>query len=320
MISLKTDFLFHLILSLLFVFISQKPFAQTDVYKDVSSEKYKLENKIKKLILKTNEAQKNILFLNEEIKEVSARIEEINLERQTAYESIKRNIFKFSIDIIKNKKNDTDYKNQLRLQTFKNWNQEFFKLEDLSKELNSSNQAMMKSKEDLRKSIIESSSLMSQVANEVEDLDVLQKYLRNDLEVSGPDSEFFEKMGKLKAPVSRAKLVESKGFYKIPGERVFSYSDGLRYEVQRGDAVYPISTGILEGEIYVPNLGYILIVKHTENIRSFYIGAVAISGVMVNDPLSPDQQFGLVKSSTLELKLRFDTESLDPSEWIRFRR
>lgn len=319
MILLKTKQTKYFFL-LAVMFFSSFVAAQGDVYKDVTSEKYKLENKIKNMILKTNEAQKNILFLGEEIQEMSLKIEKINQDKIDSFESIKRNILKFSIDIIKNKNKDTDYKNQLRLNTFKNWNMEFARLDVLAEDLEKTNQLMVKSKADLRKSIIESSALMSQVANEVEELDVLQKYLRNDLEVSGPDSEFFQLIGKLKAPVKGAKLVESKGFYKIPGERVFTYSDGLRYEVKQGDAIYPISSGILEGEIYVPNLGYILIVKHTENVRSFYIGAVSMSGVMINDPLSPDRQFGLVKSSTLELKLRFDTESLDPSEWVQFRR
>ncbi len=291
-----------------------------ETYKEVTLEKYKLENKIKNMILKTNEAQKNILFLGEEISEMSSKIENINAEEINIFKSIKRNIFKFSVDILKFKNKDTDYKNQLRLQTFRNWNQEFSRIDDLSTDLELTNQAMVKSRIELKKSIAAGNALMFQVGNEVEELDVLQKYLRSDLEVSGPDSEFYQLVGKLRSPVKGAKLVESKGFYKIPGERVFAYNDGLRYDVIRGDAVYPIAAGILEGEIYVPDLGYILIVKHTENIRSFYIGAITLSGVMINDPLSPDQQFGLVKSSTLELKLRFDTESLDPSNWVQFRR
>ncbi len=318
MTSLKTKILRWTLLGL--SFFSTIAHSQDDVYKEVTLEKYKLENKIKNMILKTNEAQKNILFLGEEINEMSTKIENINIEKIKSFESIKRNILKFSVDILKNKNNDSDYKNQLRLSTFKNWNMEFARLDILAEDLEKTNQSMVKTKADLRKSIVASSALMSQVTNEVEELDVLQKYLRSDLEVSGPDSDFFQWIGKLKAPVKGAKLVESKGFYKIPGERVFTYSDGLRYEVTRGDAIFPIAAGILEGEIYVPNLGYILIVKHTENIRSFYIGAVSMSGVLINDALSPDRQFGLVKSSTLELKLRFDTESLDPSEWVQFRR
>ncbi len=293
---------------------------QEDIYREVTLEKYKLENKIKNLLLKSSEAQKNILFLEDEIIEMRERLVLINSEQQRIQNAIRLNFTSFANEIIKNKVNDADDRNILKLQTFKNWNGEFVRIKNLAVDLTKTESTLEQSKKELRESIITANGLLRTIKSEIEELDTLQTYLRSDLEVSGPDSEFFKLMGKLKWPAANSKLLASKGFYKIQGERVYDYNEGLKFSASRGEPVYPIAKGILEGEIYVPNLGQILIVKHTENIRSFYIGAASIPGVLINDPLSPDQQLGLVKSPILELKLRFDTESLDPSEWVKFRR
>ncbi len=295
-------------------------FAEDSIYREVTLEKYKLQNKIKNLILKSSEAQKNILFLEEEIKEMKLRIESIRSENLRILQSIKDNFPKFAVEIIKFKVKDSSNRNLLMLQTFKNWNFEFTRVQELSVDLIKTNESLVKSKKKLRASILSGSGLVIKINNEIEELDALQSYLRQDLESSGPDRDFFKKIGKLRRPIKNSKIIASKGFYKIPGERVYDYNEGLKFSAKRGEAVYPISDGILEGEIYVPNLGQILIVKHTENVRSFYIGVASVPGVLINDPLSPDKQFGLVKSSVVELKLRFDTESLDPSEWVKFRR
>lgn len=295
-------------------------FAQEDVYREVTLEKYKLQSKIKSLLMKSSEAQKNILFLEEEIREMKDRVVSIDLENQKISENIKSNFPKFSNELIKLKSNDFDDKNIIRLQTFKNWNHDLSRVKELADDLAKTRDFLIKSQKDLRKSIVTASSIMLQINNEVEELDTIQTYLRSDLEKSGPDSGFFKLAGKLRWPVGNAKIIASKGFYKIPGERVYDYNEGLKFSAERGEPVYPIANGILEAEIYVPNLGQILIVKHTENIRSFYIGAATIPGILINDHLSPDQQLGLVKAPVLELKLRFDTEALDPSEWVKIRR
>lgn len=315
MISLKNKVILGL-----FIFLSISIYAQDDVYREVTLEKYKLQSKIKNLILKSNEAQKNILFLEEEIKETKDKINQINEENNRISENIKKNFGKFAVEFIKFKSDDYDDKNKLKLQMFKNWNNDLTRVKDLAADLIKTDEFLLKSKKELRASIVTASSIMLQINGEIEELDALQSYLRSDLEKSGPDSEFFRLMGKLRWPVSNSKIIASKGFYKIPGERVYDYNEGLKFSSNRGEPIYPIARGILEGEIYVPNLGQILIVKHTENIRSFYIGATSIPGVLINDHLSPDHQFGLVKSQVLELKLRFDTESLDPSEWVKIRR
>ena len=305
------------VLSLVFL---NPSYGQDEVYREVTLEKYKLQNKIKNLLLKSSEAQKNILFLEEEISEMKQRMLLIAKEQTKIQENIKLNFVTFANEIIKFKLNDYDDKNILKLQTFKNWNAEFARINKLSADLISTKDSLEQSQKELRESVISANGLMLNINSEIEELDTLQNYLRSDLEVSGPDSEFFKLIGKLKWPVKKASIIASKGFYKIQGERVYDYNEGLKFSAERGEPVYPIAKGILEGEIYVPNLGQILIVKHTENIRSFYIGAATIPGILINDPLSPDQQLGLVKSPILELKLRFDTESLDPSEWVKFRR
>lgn len=305
--------------SLLLLFLTPV-FAQENVYKEVTLEKYKLQSRIKTLLTKSSEAQKNILFLEEEIQEMKRSIENNRNEQDRIQQSIRANFTSFSSEIIKYKLNDSDDKNILKLQTFKNWNSEFARLKGLTTDLENTKASLVTSNRELRESIVAANSIMLSIKNEIEELDTIQNYLRSDLEVSGPDSDFFKLVGRLKWPLQKATLVGSKGFYKIPGERVYDYNEGLKFSAERGEPVYPIAKGILEGEIFVPNLGQILIVKHTENIRSFYIGAATIPGVLINDPLSPDQQLGLVKSPVLELKLRFDTESLDPSEWVKFRR
>jgi murein DD-endopeptidase MepM/ murein hydrolase activator NlpD len=314
MTSLKVSSVF------LILCLSMLSLAQEDTYKEVTLEKYKLQNKIKNLLLKSNEAQKNILFLEEEINEMNNRVVYINEEKIKISDNIKKNFNAFSNELIKFKNNDSSYVNLIRLKTFMNWNNEFARVKDLTIDLEKTNETLIKTKKEMRSSIVSANSLMLQVNSEVDELDTLQKYLRTDLEKSGPDSDFFNLNQRLRWPIAKGNIIASKGFYKIPGERVYDYNEGLKFSAERGEPVYPIASGILEGEIYVPNLGQILIVKHTENIRSFYIGATTIPGVLINDTLSPDRQFGLVKSPVLELKLRFDTESLDPSEWVKYRR
>lgn len=291
-----------------------------DDLKKMRSEKFKLKNEIKNLLRKKNESQRNILYLKFEIEETQKRIKNLEDQASGIEKRLKSNLKTFIASFIREKNNDLNFSSKVEEQVYKNWRRQAMQIQNIKKEMQLGLEGMLESKEELKEFIDSSKSLTFRIEKEIQDLNEKQVRLRYRALSEGPDSVFYQMEGRMYWPVANARLVGSRGFYKVSGENVFNYNEGMKFKTTGRTPVYPIYRGEIEEMLDIDELGSLIVVRHTENIRSFYIGAEPYPGLKKGINISPDQQIGLVKDGELELKLRFDTESLDPTQWVVRRR
>lgn len=310
-------------LGLLLVLIASQPWigvAQIDDLKEVRGKKFRLQNEIKNLIRKRGESQRNILYLQYEIEETLERIEGYKERIHQTEANIKKNVKTFVISNLREKNNDLSFNSKIEHQIYENWRKQSDQILTFKNEMQEALKDMAASKTEMQNFLNASKSLTFRIEKDIEELNQKQTQLRYRALSDGPDSVFYAMTDRLLWPVAKARLTGSRGFYKVHGERVFNYNEGMKFVAPKGAAVYPIYRGVIEEILDVSELGPLIVVKHTENIRSFYIGARPSGGITKGNNVSPDRQIGLVKDAELELKLRFDTESLDPIQWVTRRR
>lgn len=294
--------------------------AQIQDIRDVQSQKFRLQNEIKNLIRKKSESQRNVLYLQHEIEETENHIEDLMTDIELVEGRIKKNLKTFIVSYIKEKNNDLDFKSQIEAQIYKNWRKQEDQIVKFKTELEKTLKALNVSKEEMQKFIRSSRSYTYKIETEMSDLERKQKELKTEILSDGPDSTFYSMKQRLRWPVANARLVGSRGFYKIPGESVFDYNEGMVFKAKRNSLVFPIFKGIIEESLLVPELDWLIVVKHTDNIRSFYIGVRPRPDLIKGQTVSPDYEIGFVNKDKFELKLRFDTEALDPVLWVSKRR
>lgn len=308
------------IVFLLITFGFVSSYAQVDALKTARGLKFKLQNEIKNLIRKRSESQRNILYLEYEIEETKERIKENQKRIEQIEQNIKKNLKTFVVSQLRETNSDLSFKSRIEAQIYFNWKKQSDQITKFKNEMQLALEDMNLAKRELQQFIDTSNSLTFRIEKEIEALNEQQVALRYKAISDGPDSIFYAMAGRLFWPVSQAKLVGSRGFYKVRGERVFDYNEGMKFLAATNSSVFPIYRGQVEAILDIANLGPLIVVKHTDNIRSFYIGAVPTKSLIIGSNVSPDQQIGLVKDTELELKLRFDSESLDPVQWVRRRR
>lgn len=297
-----------------------RSYAQVGDLKEIRSKKFKLQNEIKNLIRKRSESQRNILYLEYEIEETRERIKENQSKILQIEENIKKNLKTFVVSHLREMNSDLSFRSRVEAQIYYNWKKQSDQIQRFKEEMQIALDDMNASKKELQQFVDTSKSLTFRIEKDIDELNEQQVALRYRAVSDGPDSIFYAMAGRLLWPVAKAKLVGSRGFYKVHGEKVFNYNEGMKFVVTPGSAVFPIYRGQVEEVLDIAGLGPLIVIKHTENIRSFYIGALSNRGISKGSNVSPDQQIGLVKDGNLELKLRFDTESLDPVQWVTRRR
>lgn len=291
-----------------------------DDLKEVRGKKFKLQNEIKNLIRKRSESQRNILYLEYEIDETRARIKSHQEKIDEIEANIKKNLKSFVVNRLQEANNNLSFNSRVEAQIYQNWKKQSDQIQSFKQEMQTALDDMASSKRELQRFVDVSKSLTFRIEKDIEELNAQQVALRYRAISEGPDSGFYDMSGRLLWPVRDAKLVGARGFYKVPGERVFNYNEGMKFQTRTSADVYPIYRGAVEEVLDIEHLGPLIVIKHTENIRSFYIGVLPALGIKKGSHVSPDTKIGLVKNNDLELKLRFDTESLDPRQWVTRRR